>query len=83
MDWAILDWEGDGVKISELIEKLQNLEAEHGDLQVDTWNVDRDRVSQRNPQIAYRKILTGRQSKPSFWSVFDGKDACGEKVIRL
>lgn len=71
------------MNISDLIERLQCLYAEHGDLPVETWNVSMDRIPQRDPEVAYRKILTGRSTKPRFWHTFDGLDARGEKVVRL
>lgn len=71
------------MNIRELIEKLEALEAEHGNLPCETWNVATDRVPQRSPEVAYRKILVGRQTKPGFWSNFNAISQRGEKVVRL
>ena len=71
------------MKISDYIAELQTIMAEHGDLEVETLNYSGYRVSASEPDIAFRKILVGRQSKPDFWWRGEGEDRKGEKVCRV
>jgi len=71
------------MRISDYIEQLQALGDEHGDLEVELINLDLTRVTARAPVVSFRKILKGRESKPRFWSSYDGEDARGEPVIRV
>jgi hypothetical protein len=72
------------MKISEYIQLLQAMQAEHGDLQVDCYG-NRGRTEAGPPEIAYRKVLSKRESRPDFWNDWytgdQGKK--GEKVCRL
>ena len=71
------------MKISEYVQALEAIEAEHGDLEVETeapWG----RGGARHPEVAFRRILTGRKSRPSFWYPLDPSlSEKGEKVVRV
>ncbi len=67
--------------ISELIEMLRLMQEDHGDLPVETYH-DR-RMQLRPPELAYRRILHGRESRPEFWSSYHGEDCRGEPVCRI
>jgi hypothetical protein len=69
--------------ISQLITALQAIQQEHGDLEVDTTGFDCRRTSQQAPEIAYRKVLQGRESRPAFFHKLDGESRRGDKVVRL
>ena len=73
------------MKISEFIEQLQKLQAEQGDLEVQTTVVNGERIDHRGPQIAYAKVLKGRERKPEFIrkGPFTDVDRIGEKVCRV
>ena len=67
--------------ITNYIEKLEALRAEHGDIEVETYGVRGDRVTIADPILAFRKIL-GSQRTPAFWSRYDPPEMQGEKVVR-
>ena len=73
--------------VSELIlalEDIRRTEPDGGSLEVDTYSPSWDRIPLGVPEIAYRKILNRRQSKPAFWSnIIDKEEVKGEKVVRL
>lgn len=71
------------MKLSTYILLLQSIQNEHGDLDVDSLSVSFDRKEAKIPEIAYRKILKGRESKPSFWSSYSKEDCKGEKVVKV
>lgn len=71
------------MKISEYIEALQSIMNEHGDLEVEAITVNFDREEARSPVVGFRKVLKGRESKPSFFHQFDSEDRRGEKVVRV
>ena len=73
------------MKASEYINAMQALIDEHGDLEVETFRVDGDRVEASAPKIAFRKILSKRERKPEFWNDYlrDSGEKKGEKVIRV
>lgn len=71
------------MKISEYIKELKNLEAEHGDLEVETYFWGR-RNKANPPAIAFRKILKGRERTPEYWNKYDkNEDRKGDKVVRI
>ena len=70
------------MKISELIKDLEKFKEDHGDLEVNRYNSSNDRVSCGIVQERYIKILSKRESKPSFWNEFiDSDDKKGQKVV--
>ncbi|MCK0507971.1 hypothetical protein [Aromatoleum anaerobium] len=74
------------MKISEMIECLERIKSEHGDLEVETYKFDGSRVAMNAPKIDYRAILKGRERRPQFASSYygdDRKERFGEKVCRL
>ena len=68
--------------ISEYMRELEATAKEHGDLDVEHLDID-GRWPARQPAVAFRKILTGRKSRPAFWSSFDPESERGEKVVRV
>lgn len=71
------------MRLNDYILSLQQIEKEHGgNLAVESYFVY-DRVSARQPQIAYRKILKGRESKACFWDSYKTQDSKGEKVVKV
>ena len=73
------------MKVSEMIAALEAFKAEHGDLEVDSYSTWSGRYTHQGPVLDYRKVLTGRESKPDFWSQYSTKAAInkGEAVCRL
>ena len=71
--------------LSDYIKALQAIEAEHGDLEVQTEFCDQARVEAGKPKVAFALVLKGRESKPRFWLDWfsDHKDRKGQKVVRL
>lgn len=71
------------MRISDFVQKLQAMQAEHGDLEVETDNVF-GRVSHGGPEVAYRKVLAKRERKACFWSGGSWeKGQQGDKVCRI
>jgi hypothetical protein len=71
------------MKISEYIKVLENIKTEHGDLEVDYYYFGR-RKEANAPEIAFRKILKGRERTPDYWDKYSGnEDRKGEKVVRI
>jgi hypothetical protein len=82
------------MRISELIEKLEAIMDEHGDLDVETYGYDGSRMPLNEPKIDHRAILKGRESKARFAGYYrkarfsgyyggDLNNRIGEKVCRL
>lgn len=72
------------MRITELIINLEHILKEHGDLEVETYSLLLDRKSINKPEIAYRKILSKRQSKPDFWCKYsDTEEVKGEKITKI
>jgi hypothetical protein len=71
------------MNISELIAALTEIQREHGDLAAEDTRWDGERCDARQPQVAYRRILVGRQSKPRFYESYEPQELRGEKVCRL
>jgi len=69
------------MKVSNYIQILQELQSEHGNLEVETYSVCGDKQEARTPEIRFCLILTRRQSKPRFWYSGDAENVKGEKVI--
>ena len=53
------------------------------DLDVENLTVRLDRVTSSAPEIDFRRILKGRESKPCFFDSWDDADRKGEKVCRI
>lgn len=70
------------MKISEYIVALEMIKDEHGALEVDSDWV-RGRRTVAVPVIAFRKILSKRESKDEFWDSYLDESAKGEKVCRV
>ena len=77
------------MKISQMIESLIAIMDANGDLEVETTFLTGDRVAAREPVLAHRAILNGRESKPRFASEYQYRrndsveDRKGEPVCRL
>lgn len=65
------------------IRLLEKLIEEYGDLDVQTYSGNFDRIDCPPPIVTYCKILKKRQSKTGFWDSFDGECQKGEKVFKL
>jgi len=68
--------------ISEFIQALESFKAEHGDLPVETWMFG-GRMEHKGPELAYRKILSGRQWKSDFASEYEPDRFQGSPVCRV
>ena len=69
------------MKVTNYIQILQELQKEHGDLEVEEYSGCGDRQIARTPEIRFCLILTGRQSKPRFWYSGEAENVKGRKVI--
>jgi hypothetical protein len=70
------------MKISTLIELLQEMQEVHGDLDVETMAGGR-RCTLKEPKLAYRYILKPRESAHRFWSNYDPVERLGDPVCRI
>lgn len=70
------------MKISQLIEALQQLLIDHGDLDVETADYSDARVHVMPPKIDWAYIQSRRETKPRFGSSFS-LDRRGRKVVRI
>lgn len=68
--------------LKEYIDTLTAIYDEHGDLDVETATFS-GREPARNPRLAHRKILTGRQRRPEFWNHWNGESTKGEMVVQV
>ena len=71
------------MKISEYIKCLSAIANECGDLEVQKYNGNFDRVEAPEPAIAFAKLLTGRQSKTDFHNISNPENTKGEMVVRI
>ena len=71
------------MKISELIQYLEQIKLEMGDLEVDRYAGCGERINQPRPIIAFRKILKPRQKREDFAFVGDKEEIKGEMVCKL
>ena len=72
------------MKISEMVHLLTQIQAEHGDLEVETTGWDGARRPSPEPLVDFRALLHGRETKPRFASYyFDDIGRTGDKVCRL
>jgi hypothetical protein len=70
------------MKLKAYIDHLESLYLKHGDLDVDTMTFS-GRTSARPPTLSHRKILTGRERRPEFWSMGQDEERKGEQVVML
>jgi hypothetical protein len=70
------------MKISELIEMLQAIKEEHGDLDVETM-VGGKRCTLKEPRLAYRCILKPNEIYQRFWATYDPVNRMGDPVCRV
>jgi len=68
--------------ISEYIDELKCIKAEHGDLEVHR-DSSYGRIQADLPVIAYLKIESRLQRRPDFWHESDYPSQKGEKVCRV
>jgi len=73
------------MKISELIESLQAIQKEHGDLKVTQYRVGRV-MAVGNVKVSHMKILSNRERTPTYW--IENLYKCtpenkGEKVVSI
>ena len=54
------------MKVSELIERLEEFRQKHGDLEVNQYEMGGRRRTVGLPVIAHKKILSGRESREEF-----------------
>jgi hypothetical protein len=69
--------------LSDYIKALQAIEAEHGDLEVETLFPDGSRRTVPNPGIEFAKILGRRESRAEFWRSWHGEERKGKRVVRV
>lgn len=69
------------MRVSDLIDALADLKAQHGDLQVVEHAFDGIRDCQ-GATLEYRAVLTGRQRKPFLWNS-RCKNPKGEAVLLI
>ena len=70
------------MRISEYIEALSDLMCKHGDLEVETYQIDMTRIKAPEPKLRFTRILKGREHKPRFFNeTIDTEDRRGDKVI--
>jgi hypothetical protein len=68
------------MKASEFIAQIEAFIAEHGDLEVETYGAQGTRETHLGPQLAYRKLLRGRERNPAFAWLDEHR---GEPVCRI
>lgn len=73
------------MKISEYILALEVIQAVHEDLEVECLGGNGTRKVAPPPNIAYRKILSKRESREEFWEDWfsDHVGKQGEKVCKV
>lgn len=73
------------MRISDFIFALEQIQDEHGDLEVETYDYNHVRVLATPPCVDYRAIFDGREEVPRFASSFlgDKLSRVGGKVCRL
>lgn len=70
------------MKISEYIKHLESVQSEIGDVEVQREN-HWGRDSAPEPVAAFALILNGRESRPRFWSAYEGEERKGGPVCRV
>ena len=75
------------MNISEFVAELEAIKAEHGDLDVETYDAIGYRKEAWKPEIAYRLILKGREHSPRFWNAYlpaeERESRKGTKVCKV
>ena len=67
------------MRISEYILCLESVKDQIGDVEVQTDGFSGRQIA-NSPEVGHTLILRGRESKPRFWSKWDGDDRRGEPV---
>lgn len=68
------------MRISEYISAMQRIQDTQGDLEVEISGYS-GRQSAAPPRVAYRKVLSKRESRPEFGTY--GAPNCGDKVCKI
>lgn len=71
------------MKISEYITALESILSQHGDLDVQKVNLALHRVNAGAPSVGFELVLRGKESRPRFWSSYNGEDRKGRKVCEV
>ena len=76
------------IKISQVIEQLEKLRAEHGDLRVTKYGFRADVSDVQLPEIGFVQVNNKRENKPMYWSSTRKKGdrfyrEKGEKVVQI
>jgi hypothetical protein len=69
--------------ITQYITHLQDIRAEHVELEVEKYSVCNARQLAPPPIIGYRKVLSKCEFKPCFWYSGLTEEQKGEKVVKL
>jgi hypothetical protein len=70
------------MKISEYIQHLESVRDQIGDVEVKRYNYS-GLSEARQPQVGYMALLRPRESRPRFWSSYEGEDSKGDPVCRV
>jgi hypothetical protein len=70
------------MKISELVDMLQIMREEQGDLDVETL-VGGTRCTLKEPKLAFRCLLKPNETRHRFWSNYDPVTRKGDPVCRI
>ena len=65
--------------ISELVAALEQIKAEHGDLECNSYAC----LTMLYPAVVYKLCSNECLRYPRFWHPLDGESKRGEKVVRL
>jgi hypothetical protein len=69
--------------VSELIKELQELQKEHGDLEVYHYGVSGFDPYRRHPQLSFTEKLTGRATRGRRWETWTNIVFKDKKVIEI
>lgn len=70
------------MKISKYIQHLESVRDQIGDVEVQRdWYDGRSEAP--TPQVGYVLLLRPRESRPRFWSSYEGEDRKGDPVCRV
>ena len=70
------------MKISEYIQHLEAVRDQIGDVEVQRYG-HYGREEAHQPQVGHTLILRPRESRPRFWSTYDGEDRKGDPVCLI
>ena len=72
------------MKLKNYIWELEAIMARYGgEIEVDQYEGSWDRINANPPEIAYRRVLSKRESKEGFWYHGDEESKRGEMVVKL